>query len=164
LLFKIKKLYIKKIILKFMHFISHRGNLNGPNSKFENSKEYIEKAIESGFEVEIDVWFIKNQFFLGHDEPAGKVNEKFLQNKSLWCHAKNLSAFENLLKIKAHCFWHQEDDFVLTNKGYIWTYPGKEIGANSIIVMPENIKKFKYTKCSGICSDFIAEYKEKYEK
>ena len=44
---------------------------------------------------------VKNQFFLGHDEPKDKVSEKFLQNKNLWCHAKNLGAFENLLKIKS---------------------------------------------------------------
>ncbi len=147
-----------------MHYISHRGNLDGPNPKFENSKNYIEKAIQSGFEVEIDVWFIKNQFFLGHDEPKDEVDKKFLLNNKLWCHAKNLKAFENLLMIKAHCFWHQEDDFVLTNRGYIWTYPGKEIGSNSIIVMPENIEKFNYPNCSGICSDFIVAYKKKYEK
>lgn len=146
-----------------MHFISHRGNISGPNPELENSKKYIDDAIKKGFEVEVDIWFEKNNFFLGHDAPLYKIEEEFLKNIKIWCHAKNFNAFENLLKIKAHCFWHQEDDFVLTNKGYIWTYPGKKIGLNSIIVLPEIIDNFKYSKCSGICSDYIESYKKNYE-
>jgi hypothetical protein len=34
-------------------------------------------------------------------------------------------------------FWHQNDDFTLTSKNYIWTYPGQPYTASSVIVMPE---------------------------
>ena len=57
-----------------MFFISHRGNLYGPNKKEENKVDYINEAIKKKFDVEIDLWFVKNNFYLGHDEPKHKIN------------------------------------------------------------------------------------------
>ena len=103
-----------------MIFISHRGNINGINKKYENNPTYIQSAINKGYYVEIDVWY-KNAFFLGHDRPQFKVSQKFLENKKFWCHAKNIEALEKLQKLKTKYFWHQEDDYTLTSNGYIWT-------------------------------------------
>ena len=54
-----------------MKLIAHRGNTEGPNPLEENKPEYIEQAIENGFDVEIDIWYITQtkQFFLGHNKP-----------------------------------------------------------------------------------------------
>ena len=41
-----------------MKIISHRGNLNGPNKNLENRLDTIEKAIQLGFDVEVDIWLI----------------------------------------------------------------------------------------------------------
>ena len=145
-----------------MFFISHRGNISGPNKKDENKFEYIKNALNLGFDVEIDIWYYKNNFYLGHDEPIFKVNKFFLLNKKLWCHAKNLEALLNLKKIKANYFWHQKDDYVLTSSGYLWTYPGKKLSKASIYVLPENLKKFFNPLIyKGISSDYIAKYKKK---
>ena len=139
-----------------MILISHRGNLNGPKPDQENSPNYINNAISKGYNVEIDVWF-KDEFFLGHDEPLYPVKPEYLINTKLWCHAKNIEAVEALKSINSHFFWHQQDDVVLTSKGYFWTYPGKKLFKNSICVLPE---KASYTKfqCAGICSDYISKY------
>ena len=145
-----------------MIFISHRGNINGINKKFENNPIYIQSAINKGYNVEIDVWY-KNAFFLGHDRPQFKVSQKFLENKKFWCHAKNLEALEKLQKIKTKYFWHQEDDYTLTSNGYIWTYPGKKLSKKSICVLPELNKKKLTKSISGICSDFIEQYKKLYD-
>jgi len=136
-----------------MKIISHRGNLNGPNPIIENSISAINIALNKGFDVEIDVWFKNNKWYLGHDKPLYQVEESFLQNHKLWCHAKNLNALDLLLKNKKiHCFWHQNDDFTLTSKNYIWTYPNKKTVNNSIIVL---IKKQKIAKnIFGICTDY----------
>jgi glycerophosphoryl diester phosphodiesterase len=136
-----------------MKIISHRGNLNGPNSITENSILAITAALDKGFDVEIDVWFKNGKWYLGHDKPTYSVDESFLKNKKLWCHAKNLDALNLMLKNnKIHCFWHQNDDFTLTSKKYIWTYPDKDTTSNSIIVL---IKKQKIPqKTFGICTDF----------
>ena len=145
-----------------MIFISHRGNINGINKKFENNPIYIQSAINKGYNVEIDVWY-KNAFFLGHDRPQFKVSQKFLENKKFWCHAKNLEALEKLQKIKTKYFWHQEDDYTLTSNEYIWTYPGKKLSKKSICVLPELNKKKLTKSISGICSDFIEQYKKLYD-
>ena len=52
-----------------MKLISHRGNLNGPNKEHENHPDYIWEALQAGYEVEIDVWWVDGKFKLGHDEP-----------------------------------------------------------------------------------------------
>ncbi len=142
-----------------MIYISHRGNINGPNKKLENNPNYIKDAIKKGFSVEVDVNFKNNNFYLGHDKGQYKVSKKFLINKKIWCHAKSIEAALMLKKIKAHYFWHQNDDITLTSKGYFWTYPGKKLTKISICVLPEwtNSKKFN---CAGICSDFISKYKK----
>ena len=60
-------------------------------------------------------------------------------------------------------FWHQEDDFTLTSKQFIWSYPGKPYTSRSIIVMPEQSnlswESLKVTNCHGICSDYIEKLK-----
>jgi hypothetical protein len=67
---------------------------------------------------------------------------------------------------KLNIFWHQEDNFTLTSQGYIWTYPGKQLTKNSVMVMPEwSDPEFKNlnTDCYGICSDYISQIKKIYE-
>ena len=145
-----------------MILISHRGNIDGKKPLLENSPPYIEKALKKGFDVEIDVWYHSNQWFLGHDEPQHLVKSDFLTNDKLWCHAKNLQALEQLVKLGAHCFWHQEDDYTLTSRGVIWAYPGKDLVKNSICVMPERCEFKIEIECLGICSDIIEEYRKKY--
>ena len=142
-----------------MILISHRGNIDGPNHDLENSPDYIETALSAGYDVEVDVWFEKAKWYLGHDKPEYQVDEKVFSHSQWWCHAKNIEALEGLMKLGARCFWHQEDDVTLTSDGYLWTYPGKQLTSKSICVMPE---RFKYDdlNCAGICSDYISKYRE----
>jgi len=137
-----------------MKLISHRGNLNGP-SIFENNPTYIQICLSDGVECEIDVWKIRDTFYLGHDSPEHEVDFSFLAQKGLWCHAKNLGALSDMLKQNINCFWHQNDDFTLTSSGYIWTYPNKMVLDNSIIVDNDPNWKEKNYQCYGICSDYI---------
>ena len=142
-----------------MIYISHRGNISGPNEKFENKIDYIQNALDKGYDVEVDVRFENDSFFLGHDYNQVEVDKNFLLNKKIWCHAKTKDALSALEKIKAHHFWHQEDDYTITSKGFIWTYPGKSLLTSSICVLPE-IANYKEINCQGICSDYIERYKK----
>jgi hypothetical protein len=143
------------------HFISHRGNINGRIINVENSPSYIEQALSHGYEVEIDVWLVGENFYLGHDEPQYRIEESFLENDKLWCHAKNNYSFYTMLKnSKIHCFWHQNDDFVLTSKGIPWVYPNKFVSKDGIWVLPElTTYKNIIIDCLGICSDYISRYR-----
>ena len=89
-----------------MILISHRGNLNGKNEKFENHPDYILDAKDKGFEVEIDVWFKENNFYLGHDKAQYKIDQNFLEDEKFWCHAKSSETLYELSKINCHYFWH----------------------------------------------------------
>lgn len=143
-----------------MKYIAHRGNINGKSDK-ENSPDYINEALQLGYDVEIDVWIIDDKIFLGHDKPQYEITIDFLKNEQLWCHAKNLQALYFLLSNNIHCFWHQNDDFTITSKGFIWTYPGKELTSNSICVMPEWCESPNVESCFGVCSDYVLKYKNK---
>jgi len=141
-----------------MLYICHRGNYNGP-CKEENNPTYILKSLSFGYDAEIDVWFIDNEFLLGHDEPKYNVSEKMLENKHLWCHAKNIEAFEKMLNNKnIHCFYHDKDDCTLTSKGFIWTFPNEKnlLTSKSVAVLPELVSNWNYLdKCYAVCTDFI---------
>ena len=140
-----------------MYLISHRGNLNGIDKDDENNPDYINQAISRGYDVEVDVRYESGQFFLGHDFNQFQVKDDFLLNNKLWCHAKTNEALIALDRIKAHYFWHQEDDYTITSKGFFWTYPGKKLLQKSICVLPERANYDKID-CLGICSDFIERY------
>jgi len=138
-----------------MFLISHRGNLNGKCDE-ENHPDHIDMALAQGFDVEIDVWKVLDEYYLGHDEPQYKVSMKFLKNEKLWCHAKNIEALYDMNKEGVHCFWHQTDDVTLTSKGYLWTYPEKGLTKNSIAVLPKEIDK--NLNCYGVCTDEVVRW------
>lgn len=154
-----------------MKLISHRGNINGPNPLEENSPDYIERAINLGYDVEVDIRYEPNVdgLYLGHDDCQYVINWLWLSKykDKLWIHCKNIEAlYEFSFESSGyHYFWHQEDDYTLTSKNYIWTYPGKKVTQNSVIVMPEwnikndNFEKIKEINCFGICSDYIGKIK-----
>jgi len=142
-----------------MKLISHRGNTNG-SSNLENSPLYIHKAINAGFDVEVDVWYINDRWWLGHDGPQHKIDNIYTEfdNNKIWWHCKNFDALEKLQNSDLNYFWHQEDHHTLTSKGFIWTYPGKNVGKSNIIVMPELVMPLQQVStlgCYGICSDYV---------
>ena len=141
-----------------MILISHRGNIEGRNPDQENKPEYIRAALFQGYDCEIDVWYVDDNFYLGHNYPQYKIEESFLYNAKLWCHAKNIQALYKMkLNPLIHCFYHETDKVAITSKGYLWTYPNNELTDKSICVLPE-IQKIKIDNCAGICSDKIKEY------
>jgi len=137
--------------------IAHRGNTNGSNSSSENEPSHVVGALQRGFDVEIDVRLIQGQWFLGHDFPQYPVKFDFLKKNGLWCHAKNLEALKGMLEEDIHCFWHQNDDYTLTSRGYIWAYPNKQVGKKTICLMPEQTGQ-NPAGGYGVCSDFVERY------
>ena len=104
--------------------ISHRGNINGKINELENNPNYVDKALRLGYDVEIDIWVIEGQIFLGHDEPQYQVSIDLLYKRKneLWIHCKNIESIEYFNKLMGtyNYFWHQEDTVTLTSKNFIW--------------------------------------------
>lgn len=149
-----------------MIYIAHRGNLNGADPINENKPEYLLNAISKGFHVETDVWVINNILYLGHDTPQYEIDSSFLFNikDKLFCHCKNINALYYIIKNypEIECFFHNEDECVLTSKNHIWNYPGKELTPITICVMPEFVNQTSFTNCYGVCSDYIINIYNKY--
>lgn len=128
------------------HWISHRGNISGPNKARENNPDYIIEAIEKGFDVLIDVWFVDGNWFLGTLGPQINVNLDFLTNPSIWCHAQNAEALQNLEAVG--------------NGIRLFKYDG------SIVMLPEKVEP-SYTEeelkgFPGMCSNYVYYYKATY--
>lgn len=150
-----------------LKLIAHRANFLG-RSPLENSPKQVDKCIELGFECEVDIRLIDGDFYLGHDSPDFKVDFDWISKRStkLWLHCKDFNSLNFFVKISDsdfNFFWHDKDQYTLTNKGYIWAYPGVSVSKNCIAVLPEtwlpsqvNITELDYL---GICSDFIENYR-----
>jgi hypothetical protein len=146
-----------------MRYISHRGNIDGINPLRENNQEYIDQALSQGFDVEIDLWIVEGELYLGHDEPKTPISLDWILDRqnNLWLHCKNTQVVSYLssLNFDLNYFWHQEDTLTLTSKKFIWVFPGKQPIDGSIAVLPE-LYDDDFSKCFGICSDFVKIYRD----
>ena len=151
---------------KKYRLISHRGNVDGKYPQYENLPEYVDKALNLGYDVEVDLWIDNDGFYLGHDEATYPVDLKWLTDRylKLWIHCKNLRTVEGLRDLQNNMltdlnyFFHNTDDCTITSRGHIWVYPGKQPVTNSIAVLPE-WHDDDISKAYGICSDYIKKYK-----
>ena len=163
-----------------MIIYSHRGNLNGKNVELENTPGYIDKAISSGFSVEVDVWRVEKKFFLGHDKPVAEISYEWLQHRrnKLLVHAKNFEAFSALTfqclnrDKELAVFFHENDKYALVHncrnshgiliEGIIWAHCLDEVNSKSIIPLlsSEDLSNhFPKRQVWGICSDYVANIK-----
>jgi hypothetical protein len=138
-----------------MVIIAHRGLLEGPNTQIENSPNQIDESISLGFDVEIDLHYFNDEYWLGHDNPQYKVSLDWLEKRKnwLWIHCKTLKSLTKMNETDFNYFWHENDTVTLTSKGYIWAYPGKQPIANSIAVLPE-LYDDDVQNSFGVCTDF----------
>jgi hypothetical protein len=141
-----------------MKIISHRANLSGPNPELENNPVQINKVIELGYDVEIDLWVKNGNFYLGHDEPYYKIDKYWLTNRKqfLWVHLKNIEAVETETVKSLNYFWHESDKFTLTSNGTPWCFPGIYIN-HGITVCLDRYPKIE-SKVLGICTDYVEDY------
>jgi hypothetical protein len=142
-----------------MILISHRGNIDGIDIARENSQSYIQEAIDLGYDVEIDVHYINNKFWLGHDYPDYEVELKWLleRKNNLWIHCKNFGALSELIRTELRIFYHLKEDYTIISDGHIWAHNLDHIDDQCIIpLIDENdILEWAPTPVHGICSDYI---------
>lgn len=152
-----------------MKIISHRGNIRGNNPTNENRPSYIDSAIKLGYEVEVDVRFMDNEFWLGHDYNQYKINEKWMELRKnyLWFHCKDIdSALKFSIKKNFNFFCHTSDDYVLTSNGYIWVHDlNKTINDKCIIPLLSinDIDHYRNSTPHAVCTDYVNECLKKFE-
>jgi hypothetical protein len=75
-----------------------------------------------------------------------------------WFHCKDLLSLEKFIAYynNARFFSHENDPYTLTSSKHIWTYPGKVIAENTIIVHLDRFNEDDFkTKPFAVCSDFL---------
>jgi hypothetical protein len=55
-------------------------------------------------------------------------------------------------------FWHQNDDFALTSKGFVWTYPKIKLMDGAVCVLPEKGVSGNIENCYAVCTDFAEDF------
>jgi len=144
-----------------MILISHRGNIDCIIPERENTPIYIDKAILSGYDVEMDVRLIDGKLFLGHDTPDYEVSLEWLLERKihLWVHTKNFAALNYLINKELRTFYHQKENHtIINNCNLIWSHELSEANEKSIIPLlsQEDITKRPIPQnVYGICSDFV---------
>lgn len=166
--------------------IAHRGNIDGPDAWNENRPSHIQKALDLGFDVEVDVWCNvldgvihqskEPKLFLGHDTGKYPVTVEFLENPRIWCHAKNQEAFLHLIDTEANVFWVKDDGIAYTTHGYVWTdcsqissLPNDRFNSDDIVHVDLDgtriLAHLPYQPMNklgkfSVCSDYVGRLKE----
>lgn len=145
-----------------MRRIAHRGNRHGPNPERENEPGYILEALAEGFDCEIDVRWLKDKWYLGHNTPDYLVPSSFLTLPGLWVHLKDAATVSVMQLQPTLCnwFWHEVDNIAFTSRGNGWT-GNPEFRSQKNILMISDISwleiPFKEYHFYGCCNDWIGE-------
>ncbi len=138
-----------------MRLIAHRGNINGPIPERENQPDYIQEALDAGYDVEADIWYQDGRFYLGHDKPETRVSFLYLSSPRLWFHAKNPEALHIMIQYDdIHCFFIGDEGVTLTSKKIIYGYPTKRLPPQSVAIMIDSIEGYQ-DDLFGLCSDYV---------
>lgn len=145
-----------------MKIISHRGNIKGVVSSKENRPSYIDSAIGSGYEVEVDIRYINGEFWLGHDTPDYKINKEWILNRidDIWYHCKNLESALELKKLNSNIkyFCHSQDSYIITSTNHFWVHDlNLNLDENCIIPLldEESVLKFNDKIVYAVCTDYV---------
>jgi hypothetical protein len=145
-----------------MNIISHRGNIIGPVASKENRPSYIDCALQLGYDVEVDIRFLNNRFWLGHDIPDYEVSYTWinLRKEKLWFHCKNIEAAHELQKLNnSKYFCHTADPYTITSTGHLWVH-NLTVTLNTNCIIPllteTDMQEFKYINyVYGVCTDYV---------
>ena len=144
-----------------MKIISHRGNIRGRVPSQENKPSYIDCAIKSGLEVEVDIRYTNNNFYLGHDTPDYIITKEWISHriKNIWFHCKNIEAAQQLNKIQGvKYFCHTDDSFILTSTNHIWVHDlNLPLTSNCIIPLLsyQDVEQYGKDIVYGVCTDYV---------
>jgi hypothetical protein len=151
-----------------MRIIAHRGLTSGPDKFLENSPGQIQKAILKNYDIEIDIWFAYDSYWLGHDSPTYPLTTEMLgswANKNMvYVHCKDIYTLQKIMEEKDLSeniipFFHENDPCILLENGVLWVHPNsikdaRMVVGKTIFVVPDATSSQLYKNCYGICTDF----------
>lgn len=150
-------------------YISHRGNLNGPNPTMENNPDYIKSGLDLGYDVEIDMRIKNKNLYLGHDTCDYLISEEWLKlhSSKLWIHAKDgESALWLQQRPWAHYFCHENDRYTITSKNWLWCHDWQNnLNLNCVIPLLSlhDIDKYQQKYFGAVCTDYVYDALKKFK-
>ena len=86
----------------------------------------------------------------------------FQRSERLWCHAKNIDALNWLLGWdRINCFWHQQDNYTITSKKFVWAYPGFH-GSSDRTIAVKPTEDMDINLFYGVCANDFTTFLSKY--
>lgn len=154
-----------------MKFISHRGNIFGPNPDHDNNPTWIKYLLSSGITVEVDIWYDKktSNYFLGNKEPIHKFypidyqhrfNQIIFDCKTVETYLRLQDFYTTGVYSRPDCIFHQSEKVVHSTSGRLWFFPQyiPDFTSNkcddAVLVVPDK-NKVPYTWRGYVCSDYI---------
>ncbi|WP_431857369.1 hypothetical protein [Azospirillum sp.] len=145
--------------MELMKVYSHRGNLSGKSPR-ENEPAFIRECIARGFHVEVDLWCVDGAWFLGHDDPTHPIDLAEFDREEVIFHLKS----PHVPPLRhADAFAIDNDRYVLTLRGLLWTNYGQPATAQSVMCAPELVGDSRpledfvrsiQHQAAGICTDY----------
>ena len=153
-------------------WVLHRGNTHGLDKATENEPDLLRRALEAGWDVEVDVWLdegSKAGVWLGHDAPehylgaaGGAECDALLAHPGAWLHCKNLAAFRWLRQRadswRFHFFSHDLDPLALTSRGVAWVFPGVAFAGQGAVAVVRVDCAALPGGGGGVCVDWLPEH------
>lgn len=150
-------------------FISHRGNLDGVNPARENSPDYIDECIASGYDCEIDLRIKDGVPHLGHDMPDHPISAVWIYKRMdrLWIHSKEYDALVWLMDYcpNATYFCHEGDRYTLVSNGFIWSHDLSNRMTDRCVIpllSKESVEAYDQIGFGAVCSDYITDCVRKW--
>lgn len=150
-----------------MKIISHRGNISGPDHSHENTVEQIQKCIDLGYDVEIDLRMRNGAPHLGHDSADHEVAADWLRERqsNLWIHVKEYSALVWLMSEvpTANFFCHESDRYTLVSNGKVWCHDLTNVMTDKCVIpllSLEQVQSYDFKNQGSlyaVCTDYVRE-------
>ena len=146
-----------------MKLISHRGNIDGAVPQQENIPNKIIE-VSKNFRVEVDVWMIDGQLYLGHDKKNEAVNINFLKKFNCLVHCKNIEGFEFMSKEKkVESFYQSDELIIITSFGNYLYHSSAALNKNSIensihVFLEKNGDIQFLDKTHSLVTDYVTSY------
>ena len=145
-------------------WIARCGNLDGCSAALENTPDYLEAAIERGFDVSCEVVYRDGTFWIGSEERRIAAPRELLVREEVWCQAKDVRTLDALYHDPGiHCFFQALDDVSLTSRGFLWTHPRCRVVTRRSIVAVRDFEGDRIDRVrsgAGVCSDRIAVWRD----
>lgn len=144
--------------------ISHLGNTDGRQPEHENKLAYVQKALQAGWHVCVDVVFHCGTFLLPYNGGFSPVSGALLAKQRVWSRAHDPITLDALCNINAHVFLNTESGLALTSAQFLWTlYPHALTDRGIACIRDDDDLDqidawLRTAEPAGLCTDFPRRY------